>query len=366
MSTVNAELLAETWPGAGSVLFITRYDMVRAALGEPLLTIHKPLVGNNDRSVSSAAGQRSRRIAPLSAVLSEHLAARQIETLATEVEKLTAAFVEELQRKGRLEAIDALASPLPLAIMARLLGLPDAPAGMLRPLFDRITGGHDFGATDTERQQGRMALQMLIGWLDRAIDHARVTSPLMAAIQSTAMAHKLERTAVLYWCAMLLYAGSTTTRDFIGNALVALLEQPEFTAHLQREPAWIDIAIEEMLRMEGPVRGLMREAAADLVIGDASVQKGQLVCLMLSQANRDPSRFHEPDCWNLQRSPNPHLALGANLTYCLGSHLARMEMRGVITGLLPVLSHLRLEGDAPWSTSRLLRGRTRVDITWRG
>jgi cytochrome P450 len=352
------------WPGAHSVLFVSGYDEVRAALGESRLIIHKPLTG--DTEVIKDATQSSRRIAPLSSVLSEHLAAREVASLAANVRALTDDFARNLQREGQCEAIDGLASPLPLNIMAHLLGLSKAPAGTLRPLFDRITAGHDFGATPVEQLQGRMALQMLIRWIDHALKSAGEPSPLMAAILSNAEEKGLSQAIVQYWCAMLLYAGSTTTRDFIGNILAALVVRQDLVHALLREPDALDTAIEELLRVEGPVRGLMREATEDITLGSLTAHKGQLVCLMLVHANRDPARFAEPERWDLRRNPNPHLALGANLTYCLGSHLARMEAKNVLSNLLPLLPYISSNDTAAWSTSRLLRGRTQLRLSWHG
>ncbi len=364
MSAPAGEPRVDAWPGAEEVLFVSGYEEVRAALGESRLIIHKPLTG--DTAAIPHASQRSRRIAPLSAVLSEHLAAREVESLAADVRAMTDEFAKTLMREGQCEAIEGLASPLPLTIMARLLGLRNAPARMLRPLFDSITGGHDIGATLVKQQQGRMALQMLVGWLDDALKVSGEPSTLMESIRATAETKQLDRATVLYWCAMLLYAGSTTTRDFIGNMLAALVARQDLLQTLLREPGSLDLAIEECLRLEGPVRGLMRAATEDAPLGSQTARQGQLVCLLLIEANRDPARFVAPQQWELHRSPNPHLALGANITYCLGSHLARMEARSVLAGLLPVLPHLRSDEDAVWSTSRLLRGHTRLRLSWQG
>lgn len=364
MTVVPIKHRVNEWPGSEAVLFVTGYDEVRAALGESRLIIHKPLTGNTEETKGITQG--SRRIAPLSSVLSEHLAAREVASLATEVQTLTDEFARNLQREGQGDAIEGLASPLPLNIMARLLGLSKAPAGMLRPLFDRITAGHDFGATTVEQQQGRMALQMLVRWLNHALKTSVEPSPLMTAIRATAEEKGMEPAIVHYWCAMLLYAGSTTTRDFIGNILAALLARQDLVHVLLREPDALDSAIEELLRVEGPVRGLMRQATEDLPLGGQTASRGQLVCLMLIDANRDPARFAEPERWDLRRSPNPHLALGANLTYCLGSHLARMEAKNVLANLLPLLPYIRSNDTAAWSTSRLLRGRTQLRLSWRG
>lgn len=364
MTVAPREQHVDAWPGGGSVLFVSGYEEVRAALGDSRLIIHKPLTG--DTADMKDATQSYRRIAPLSSLLSEHLAAREVMSLASDVRTMTDKFARNLQREGQCEAIDGLASPLPLNIMARLLGLSKAPAGMLRPLFDRITAGHDFGATPVEQQQGRMALQMLIRWLGHTLKTSAEPSPLMSAIISTASEKDLNKDTVHYWFAMLLYAGSTTTRDFIGNMIAAMLSRQDLVHALHCDPDALDSAIEELLRVEGPVRGLMRIATEDVKLGGQTASRGQLVCLMLKDANRDPSRFTEPDHWDLRRSPNPHLALGANITYCLGSHLARMEAKNVLSNLLPLLPYIRCNDSAAWSKSRLLRGHTHLRLTWHG
>lgn len=365
MTTKSYENIIDEWPGAKSALFVSSYAEVRKALGDSRLIIHKPLIG--DAPQSNDVSLKSRRIAQLSLVLSEQLAASEVISLASDVQVMTEDFVQALMRKGKADAIQSLASPLPLTIMARLLGLTDAPpAATLRPIFDRITSGLDFGATTEELLQGRMALQMLIRWVDFAFRDLAKPSPLMTAVLASAEEKSLEQATVMYWCAMLLYAGSTTTRDFIGNIIAALLARQDLVCALINEPDMLDSAIEELLRVEGPVRGLVRKATEDVKLGSQTVRRGQLVCLLLFNANRDPDRFVDPEQWDLRRRPNPHLALGANLTYCLGSHLARMEAKNVLKKLLPFLPYIKTCNNVDWSSSRLLRGRHTLKLHWHG
>lgn len=346
-------------------LLLTRYRDVRDALDDPRLVIHKPLaIGDEaDHVAEGAAGQRSHRVRPLRRSLAQQLAPRTTERLTGFIEETVDRIVTGAEARGGMDVVRDLAFPLPVAVMAELLGLPRKDHAQLRPLFEAITRGHDMGATEPARQQARFAQAAVMRWLGPQLRRPSPT-PMLEAIWSVADTEGIEPHLVDYWCTMLLYAGSATTRDLIANGIALLLEHPAAARQLAQGGVPIEPAIEEILRFDGPVRGIGRVATEDLAIGRHRIARGDLIYLMLADANRDPEHFTDPDRLDLTRTPNLHLAFGSGVTHCLGAHLARLEARIVLARLHRLLPHATARDPADWSPVRLLRQRSTLEISF--
>lgn len=346
-------------------LLLTRYRDVRDALNDPRLVIHKPLaVGDEAKHVAgSTAGRRSHRVRPLWHTLAQQLAPRMIERLEGFIETTVDRIVAAAEVRGGMEVVRELAYPLPVAVMAELLGLPQNDHAQLRPLFEAITRGHDMGATELDRQQARFAQAAIARWLGPQLRTVSPT-PMLEAIRNVGASEGSGPELLNYWCMMLLYAGSATTRDLIANAIGLLLEYPAAARLLAEGRAPLDPAIDEMLRFDGPVRGIGRVATEDMTIGDHSIAQGELIYLMLADANRDPEHFPDPARLDLTRTPNLHLAFGTGVTHCLGAHLARMETRIVLERLHRILPSTAAHGPADWSPVRLLRQRSSLQVSF--
>jgi len=344
-------------------LTLVRYRDVREALYDPRLVIHKPLaVGQTaNHLVDDAAGQRSHRVRPLRKSLAQHLAPRRVEQLSDFIEETVDRIVSQAESIGGMDVVRDLAFPLPVAVMGELLGLPRKDHAQLRPLFEAITRGHDMGATEQARQHARFAQTAAMRWIGPELRRGR-PSPMLKAIWSVADTEGIEPQMVDYWCLMLLYAGSATTRDLIANAVGLLLDRPADARRLAEDEALILPAIEEVLRFDGPVRGVGRVATEDLKIGENLIPRGDLVYLMLADANRDPEHFPDPDRFDLTRSSNPHLAFGMGVTHCLGAQLARLEARIVLARLRKSLPLATTQDANDWSPVRLLRQRNTLTV----
>lgn len=350
---------------SGSPLLLTRYRDVRDALHDARLVIHKPLaVGDAVTHVEQAgSGERSHRVRPLWQRLAQQLRAEKVTMLSAFVEARIDRIAVAAQARGGMEVVGELAFPLPVAVMADLLGLPESDHAQLRPLFEAITRGHDIGSSEPERHHARFAQAAVARWIGARLAQARAT-PMVDAIRAVAEAEGIAPSLVAYWGTMLLYAGSATTRDLIANAIALLIDHPMVAQELADGTVSIDALIDEVLRLEGPVRGVGRVATADLVIGEHRIASGDLVYLMLADANRDPDRFADPDRFDPARTAGGHLAFGSGVTHCLGAHLARLEARITLERLRPLLvGATRVEAD-DWSGVRLLRQRNTLRIVF--
>lgn len=345
------------------IAHLHRYADVRAALLDERLAIYKPLAGPMDEAHSEPDGSqrapRSHRPAPLLHILTEHLSGTSVAEIAARAREIASGLIERGLGRGEMDLVADLACPLPLMIMQDLLGLPQIEIEKLHSLFAAITAGQEMEASDHSLHLARLAQFSIMRWIAKHMDASQ--SPLMTAVRRAAKESSMEQ-AASYWCTMLLYAGSTTTRDFIANCLARLLEHSEEAALLHDNPALLESALEELLRIEGPVRAIGRVVGEDLSIGDLQLRRGTILYLHLDKANRDPARFPDPERVDFSRRPNPHLAFGLGVTRCLGLHLAKLEARTVLTALLPHLPRMKLAAASQWGSSTILRERTCVPV----
>jgi cytochrome P450 len=163
-----------------------------------------------------------------------------------------------------------------------------------------------------------------------------------------------EEEAICAQCLLLLFAGNETTPHLIGNGLLALLQWPETLELLRRQPSLMPGAVEELLRYDSPVQGVNRQASADVVLRGQRIGRGEEVVVLLGSANRDPSRFAEPDRLNIRRTDTGHLGFGHGVHYCLGAALARLTAEAALTTLLRWWPELRTEGVPAWRKQSLV------------
>jgi cytochrome P450 len=160
-------------------------------------------------------------------------------------------------------------------------------------------------------------------------------------------------------CTVLVFAGHETTTNLIGNGLLALFGAPDQLAALRDAPASspaVRLAVEELLRYDSPAQMISRAAAVDTEIGGVGLPAGQSVVAVIGAANRDPAVFAEPDRLDLSRHPNPHLAFGQGIHFCLGAALSRREAVIALPALLRRFPSLEPAGDPVWRPTAVLRG----------
>ncbi|WP_067068897.1 cytochrome P450 family protein [Carbonactinospora thermoautotrophica] len=346
----EAPVCRVTTPMGFDTWLVTRYEDARAALADPRLSKDMHLAGQKYLEIfgetSAALDENMLNSDPpnhtrLRRLVSKAFTPRRIEALRPRVEEVAEELLDKIAPHGEAELMSDFAFPLPVTIICDLLGVPpqdrEAFTGWARSMG--TFGFDDSGAAqDAERS--------LYNYLTRLIERKRAQPEedmLSALIAARDGEGRLSESELISTAFLLLFAGHETTANFIGNAVLALLLNPEQMRLLLDKPALLPGAIEELLRYDGSVENAtFRFAAEDLEIAGTRIPKGSVVTIVLNSANRDPARFTDPDRVDITRAENAHLAFGHGIHYCLGAPLARMEAQIGIGMLLHRLPNLCL------------------------
>jgi cytochrome P450 len=283
-------------------------------------------------------------------IVSRALNPPRIRQLEGTVAAATGELLDGVPRGTEIDFISQLAEPLPVRMIAALIGWPGDDAQRLRPWSAAITRLYETDASEEDARRAEQATAEFAGALSAlAQDRARRPQDdlLSALVASEAQAGGLSRDEVIATCMMLLNAGHEATVDGAGNGLLALLQHPEQMSALRANLTAVPRAVEEMLRYDPPLHLFHRYVLEDLTIAGTSLQRGAKVGLLYGSANRDPAAFGEPDAFRVARAPNRHLAFGAATHFCLGAPLARLELTTLFRVLLARCSRITLVDDAP-------------------
>ncbi len=293
---------------------------------------------------------------------------RAVEGLRPRIQRITDELLDAVQAGGRLDVIDDLAYPLPVIVIAEMLGVPSELRAEFRRWSDDVvaTLGGPFVPSPV-LEQGRKSLLELADYF-RGVIAERRPQPREDLVSAMIAAHdrgQFSGDEVLAACVVLLIAGNETTRNLVGNGMLALLRNPEQRQKLRDDPSLIQTAVEELLRYAGPVQGTARVAMEDLELDGRIIKKGQLVFTLLAAANRDPAHFQNPDALDVGRWPNPHVAFGDGAHSCLGQWLAKAEAEIAIGTLLRRIPNPRLEVEEPqWGGTFIIRGLRNLPVAF--
>ncbi|MFG2044849.1 cytochrome P450 [Dactylosporangium sp. NPDC048998] len=267
---------------------------------------------------------------------------------------------------ARADLLAAYAGPLPVAVIAELFGVPTARLGEFRYWTDRYAGASESeGGLQAEASR---RLATILGDLirrrreelaDATLDVEHEGTLLDGLIKARDHDDRLDERELITMAFLLLATGYETTVNLIANGLLVLMSAPGRLARLVAEPGLVPVAIEEVLRVESPVKTVTpRYATEDIQVGDALIAAGDAVLVHHSAVNRDPAKFADADVYDLRRGGS-HLAFGHGLHYCLGAPLARLEARVALEELLAARPHMELAvpvDTIEWRHSRIIRG----------
>jgi cytochrome P450 len=297
----------------------------------------------------------------LRALVSKAFTPRLIERLRPRVQAISDSLLDAVEDRGGMDLIDDYAFPLPITVIAELLGVPSEDRNKFREWSDAAVSGN---ATKEYLEEVLIPhMQAFTDYLHALFEEKRKhprEDLISALVRAEEAGERLNEDELLGMVFLLLVAGHETTVNLIGNGVLALLRHPEQLEKLRNDPSLVKPAVEELLRYDGPVEtSTERFAREDVAIGGEVIPKGEMVLVVIAAADRDPERFHDPDALDITRADNKHLAFGKGIHHCLGAPLARMEGQIAIGTLLRRMPNLRLKVSPEalaWRPGMVLRG----------
>jgi cytochrome P450 len=370
-----------TLPDGRAVWLLTGYDEVEVAFADPRLVKEPRNAHSPDEFARMPALPEPTRYmrsnllyrdppdhTRLRRMVSKAFTPRMIEQLRPRIQAIADALLDAVAGRGEMDVIDAYAFPLPITVIAEMLGIPAADRDRFREWSDVLLTAiapQPMGpAVVAAAQEFRQYLEARFEERRRAPSEDLI-SRLLQVEEGSDKLGKEELQGMVY---LLLLAGYETTVNLIGSGTLALLEHPDQLARLRKDPALLPPAVEELLRFCAPVMmSTLRYAAADITLGGMVIPKGDMAFMVIGAANRDPARFASPDALDITRALTKHLAFGHGLHYCLGAPLARMEGEIALGTLLRRMPNLRL-GVAPetlkWRPNFILRGLVKLPVVF--
>jgi cytochrome P450 len=397
------------WPGGPGFWLVLRHADVESVLRRPRL-FSSWLGATQIRDPATPAALdyvRSMMLnmdppdhSRLRRLLARSFTPRAVDDLAGRIREHAAAICDRVFTAagagGECDFATDVAADLPLLTLADVLGMPERDRGLLFDWSNRVIGYQDpdyassaafdpSTGTPIAREAAalrpapdadgrlpdprtRAGMPDLYAYAHLLAEEKRrrpgddVMSILLAQVDEDGGRVSVEEFENMFW--LFAVAGNETLRNGLPGACVALLEHPDAQARLRADPALLPTAVEEMLRWWTPVMTFRRTASADCSLGGEQVRRGEKVVVSFSSANRDESVFTDPDRFDIDRRPNPHLVFGHGPHFCLGAHLARVQMRALFDEVLRRTSALRAAGPPAYLRSNFQRGVKRLPITW--
>lgn len=347
-----------------------RYDEVQRALSEHA-TFSSKMGGDEPSetgqlfaaSLITADPPRHRQLRSL---VNQAFTPKAVDALAPRISQLTDELLDGIASAGTADLIEALAYPLPVIVIAELMGVPAADRDRFKQWSDVIVSQTRTGADDADHHATNVEMT---GYFLDLIEQRRsrpgndlISSLLSAEIDG----QRLSVAELLGFCSLLLVAGNETTTNLIGNAVLCFAEMPGTIERLHAEPSLLPQAIEEVLRYRSPVQSMYRVTAADTVLGGVHVPAGAPLVAWIGSANRDERHFERPDQFNIDRGPSRHLAFGQGIHFCLGAPLARLEAMIALQAVLSRLPGLTLTAGSRLERmdSTIVYGLTELPVSW--
>ena len=301
-------------------------------------------------------------------IVTQAFTPRMVAQLEPRIAAITHELLDNVAAKGQMDVVADLAYPLPVTVIAELLGIPTELREDFKRWSDAIVED-DEAQSEEERKVLNQEIQGMYGYFTQVLEERRqhpqndLVSALLAAEVD---GQRLTNVELLGFCGLLLVAGNETTTNLLGNMILCFDENPGVVDRLRKNRELVPGAIEETLRYFSPVKAMPRVAKTETMIGDQRIEPGQVIVAWIGSANRDETEFPNADRFDIEREPNRHIAFGHGIHFCLGAPLARLEARVALNAMLD-----RLPGD--WQVADLplemvksfvVFGAKKLPMTW--
>jgi cytochrome P450 len=305
---------------------VFRYDDALHVLNDPATFSSEPVAGSRQPRQPSILGMDEPRHHRLRSIVARAFTPRSVAELAPRITEITNGLLDAVLSRGEMDVIADLAYPLPITVIAALLGVPSEERDTFRAWSTRLVSGPR-NATHARQEQAEVARTLRHYLAQKLEEHRNAPrEDLMSRLlEAEVDGEKLSEEELLDFCQLLLIAGYETTANLIGNALVCFEDHPEAVEELRHHPELMSSAVEEILRCYPSVSGAARLATTATVLGGQAIDQHQTLIIHIASANYDERQFPDPDHFLIRRNPNRHLSFGSGIHFCLGAPLARLE-----------------------------------------
>ena len=350
---------APVYRAADGSVVLSRYDDVAAVYRDPATFVSdkrdlffpkygdSPLYEHHTTSLVFRDPPYHSRVRRL---LAGALKPAAVKAMAPALEALVERLLDDIESRVRFDLIEHFAAAIPVEIVSNLLRIPPEERTPLRGWSLAILGALEPRLTAEQMTRGNDAVIAFSAYLSDLVERRRrnldddPTDVLSCLIRGEGE-EQLSEQELLQNCIFILNAGHETTTNLIGNGVYELLWHPGELAKLRRDPSLINGAVEEILRFQSPNQIGNRQVASSTDVAGLALAAGEQVVLMIGAANRDPGHFAQPDLFDIERSPNNHLAFASGIHMCVGMSLARLEGRIAISRLFERFPRLRPDGE---------------------
>ncbi|MFI6634833.1 cytochrome P450 [Nonomuraea fuscirosea] len=287
---------------------------------------------------------------------------RMVESLRPRVRAIAGELVAAYVDKGGGDLIAEVAEPLPVTVIAEMLGIPGQDRHLLRPWSADICGMYELNPAAEAQHTAVRAAEEFAGYL-KSLAAERRRAPGEDLISALTQIDELTEDELVGTCVLLLNAGHEATVNVTGNGWWSLFRNPGELARLCADRSLLPTAVEELMRWDTPLQMFERWVLEDIEVHGVRIPRGSEVALLFGSANRDSAVFEDPDRLDVGRADNPHISFGAGIHFCLGAPLARIELAESFGALLDRAGTLELRQEPSWKPGYVIRGLQSLDLT---